>query len=87
MNRTNLIPEYAITVLSLGYERLASGNLAIALQKLLAIQAQVPADIIDFSLANIGSAIPFATISATLAGKQIIRCDGIRGHGASPWLF
>jgi hypothetical protein len=87
MNRTPLIPEYTITVFSLGNQRLASGNLTVAPHKSFAIQAQIPTDIVNLRLGDIGAAIPFAAVPAILAGKQILRRHRIRGHGESPWLF
>jgi len=87
MNRTQLIPEYTITVFNLGNQRFASGNLTVVQQKTFAIQAQIPTDIVNLKLGDIGAAIPFAAVPAILAGKQILRRHGIRGHGGSPWLF
>jgi hypothetical protein len=87
MNRTQLIPEYTITIFSLGNQRLASGNLTVAPHKSFAIQPQIPTDMVNLGLGNIGAAIPFAALTAILAGKQISRSNRIRGHGGSPWLF
>jgi hypothetical protein len=87
MNRTQLIPEYTITVFCLGNKRFASGHLAVALYKSFAIQSQIPTDILDLRLGDIGAAISFTALPAILAGKQILRRNLIRGHGESPWLF
>jgi hypothetical protein len=87
MNRTLLIPEYTITVLSLGNQRLASGHLTVAPHKSFAIQAQVATDIVNLRLSDIGAAIAFAALPAILAGKQILWRNRIRNHGASPWPF
>jgi hypothetical protein len=87
MNRTQLIPEYTITVFSLGNQQLASGNLTVAPHKSFAIQAQIPTDIVNLRLGDIGAAIPFAAVPAILAGKQILRRHRIRSHGEPPWLF
>jgi len=87
MNRTLLIPEYTITVFSLGNQRLASGHLTVAPHKTFTIQAKVMADIVNLCLGDIGAAITFAALPAILADKQILWCNRIRGHGASPWPF
>ena len=87
MNRTQLIPEYTITVFCLSNQRIASGHLTIAAHKSFAIQPQIPTDILNFRLGDIGAAISFAALPAILASKQILRPDRIRGHGESPWLF
>jgi hypothetical protein len=87
MNRALLIPEYAITVFSLGNHRFASGHLTIAPHKSFAIQSQIATDIVNLRLGDIGTAITVAALPAILAAKQILRSNCIRGHGESPWLF
>jgi hypothetical protein len=87
MNRTHLIPENTISVFCLGNQWFASGHLAVALHKSFTIQPQIPTDILDLRLGDIGAAISFTALPAILAGKQILRRNLIRGHGESPWLF
>ena len=87
MNRTLLLPEYTITVISLGNQRLASGHLAVTSHKSFAIQTQIATDIVNLRLGDIGAAIAVAALPAILAGKQILRPNRIRCHGESPWLF
>lgn len=84
MNRTQLIPEYTMTVFSLGNQRLVSGHLTVAPHKSFAIQPQIPTDVVNLRLGDIGTAIPFAALPAILAGKQILQPNRIRGHGESP---
>jgi hypothetical protein len=87
MNRTQLIPEYTITVFCLGNQQSASGHLTVTARKLLAIQPQISTDIVNLRIGDIGAAIALAALPAILAGKQILRRNRIRGHGESPWLF
>ena len=87
MNRTQLIPEYTITVFCLGNHQSASGHLTVAAHKLFAIQPQIPTDIVNLRIGDIGAAIPLTALPAILAGKQILRRNRIRGHGESPWPF
>lgn len=87
MNGTQLIPEYTVTVFSLGNQRLASGHLTVAPHKSFAIQSQIATDIVNLRLGDVGAAIAFAALPAILADKQILRLNRIRGHGESPWLF
>jgi hypothetical protein len=87
MNRTPLIPEYTITVFCLGNQRLASGHLTVAPHKSFAIQPQIPTDILNLRLGDIGAAVPVTALPAILASKQILRCNRIRGHGDPPWPF
>jgi hypothetical protein len=87
MNRTQLIPEYTITVFSLGNQRLASGHLTVGPHKSFAIQPQIATYIVNLRLGNIGAAIAYTALPAIFAGKQILRRNRIRGHGGSPWLF
>lgn len=88
MNDTQLIPKYTVTVCPLGNHGSAARHLAVAFEKCVVFQTQIPADNIDLALGDIGATIPFAAIPTASACKQIpLSGDGIRRHDVPPWLF
>jgi len=69
MNGTELIPKYAIAFFPLRNQWFVAGYPAVVPYKQFAIQAQVPANIVNFRFSQVGAAIPFAAVSATLTAE------------------
>ena len=90
MDRTYLVPEYAVAIVLLSQNRSPPRQTAKLLDKPMRVDTHIARNSLDIPVGDKGTPITDTALSALRAGKRRSICllfhIFIRGHAVSPWL-